>query len=72
MQSSTFGFASTAEMRRYLDGDTSLFLYTRYANPTVRELEDALAVLEDAEAALALSSGMAAMTTAVVSLVSAG
>ena len=44
-------------MRRYLEGDEELFLYTRYANPTVRELEEALAALEDAEAALALSSG---------------
>jgi len=59
-------------MRRYLDGDEELFLYTRYANPTVRELEEALAAVEGAESALALSSGMAAMTTAVTSLVRAG
>jgi cystathionine beta-lyase/cystathionine gamma-synthase len=71
-QTSTFAFASSAEMRRYLDGDPELYLYTRYANPTLRELEDALAALEGAEAALALSSGMAAMSTAVLSLVSAG
>ena len=67
VQTSTFAFASSAEMRRYLDGDDELFLYTRYANPTVRELEEAIAALEGAEAALALSSGMAAMTTAVLS-----
>ncbi len=71
-QTSTFAFGSAAEMRRYLDGDEELFLYTRYANPTVRELEEALAAVEGAEAALALSSGMAAMTTAVTSLVRAG
>jgi cystathionine beta-lyase/cystathionine gamma-synthase len=59
-------------MRRYLDGDPELFLYTRYANPTVRELEESLAVLEGAEAALCLSSGMAAMTTAVLSVARAG
>jgi cystathionine beta-lyase/cystathionine gamma-synthase len=72
VQTSTFAFASAAEMRRYLEGDEELFLYTRYANPTVRELEGALAALEGASAALALSSGMAAMTTAVVSLVRGG
>lgn len=72
VQSSTFAFASSAEMRRYLEGDDELFLYTRYANPTVRDLEEALAALEGAEAALALSSGMAAMTTAVTSLCGAG
>lgn len=72
LQTSTFAFESAAEMRRFLDGDEELFLYTRYANPTVRELERAIAALEGAEAALALSSGMAAMTTAVLSLVATG
>jgi len=72
VQASTFAFASAAEMRRYLEGDPELFLYTRYANPTVRDLEEALAALEGAEAALALSSGMAAMTTAVLSVARAG
>jgi methionine-gamma-lyase len=72
VQTATFAFASAAEMRRYLAGDEELFLYTRYANPTVRELEAAIAALEGAEAALALASGMAAMTTAVLSLVRAG
>ena len=69
VQTSTFAFASAAEMRRYVEGDDELFLYTRYANPTVRALEQSLAALEGAEAALALSSGMAAMTSAVLSLV---
>ncbi len=72
VQTSTFAFASAAEMRRYLEGDEELFLYTRYANPTVRELEEVLAALEGAGAALAVSSGMAAMTSAVMSLVRAG
>ena len=39
VQSSTFVFESSAEMRRYLDGDEQLYLYTRYANPTLHELE---------------------------------
>jgi cystathionine beta-lyase/cystathionine gamma-synthase len=72
VQTSTFAFSSAAEVRRHLEGDDELFLYTRYANPTVRALEEALAALEGAESALALSSGMAAMTTAVTSLVRAG
>jgi methionine-gamma-lyase len=72
VQTSTFAFASADELRRYLDGDEELFLYTRYANPTVRDLEQRLAALEQAEAALALGSGMAAMTSAVLSLVQTG
>jgi len=64
--------ASSAEMRRYLDGDPELYLYTRYANPTLGEVEETLAALEGAEAAVLLASGMAAMSTALVSLVSSG
>ncbi|HLA77576.1 MAG TPA: aminotransferase class I/II-fold pyridoxal phosphate-dependent enzyme [Vicinamibacteria bacterium] len=71
-QTSTFVFASSAEMRRYLEGGDDLYLYTRYANPTVRELEESLAALEEAEAALALASGMAAASTGLLSLVKAG
>ena len=72
VQSSTFGFASAAAMRQYLEGDDELYIYTRYANPTLRELEEALAALEEAESALVLSSGMAAMATALLSLVRSG
>jgi cystathionine beta-lyase/cystathionine gamma-synthase len=71
-QTSTFAFASAAEMRRYLEGDEELYLYTRYANPTLRDVESSLAALEGAEDALVLASGMAAMSTALVSLVSGG
>ena len=72
VQSSTFAFASAEEMRRYLAGDDELFLYTRYANPTLAALETALAGLEDAEAALVFASGMAAMTTGVLSMLGPG
>ncbi len=72
VQSATFAFASSEEMRRYLAGDESLCLYTRYENPTLRELEDAVAALEGAEAGLVFASGMAAITTALFSLVKAG
>lgn len=72
VQSSTFTFASAEEMRRYLDGDDELYLYTRYANPTLQDLEEALAALEGAESALVLSSGMAAMATALITFVASG
>jgi cystathionine beta-lyase/cystathionine gamma-synthase len=72
VQSATFAFDSSAEMRRYLEGDEDLYLYTRYANPTLRELEETLASLEGGEAALVLASGMAAMSTAILSMVQAG
>ncbi len=72
VQSSTFAFAGSGEMRRYLEGDERLYLYTRYENPTLRELEESLAALEGGEAGLVFASGMAAMTTALFSLVQAG
>lgn len=72
VQSATFVFGSAADMRRYLDGDEELYLYTRYANPTLRALEETLAALEGAEDALVLSSGMAAISTGLLSLVSGG
>ena len=72
VQSSTFVFASSAEMRRYLEGAEELCLYTRYENPTLRALEEALAALEGGEAGLVFASGMAASTTALLSMLKAG
>ena len=71
-QTSTFVFESSAEMRRYLEGDPNLYLYTRYENPTLRALQDALAALEGGEAGLVFASGMAASTTALLALVQPG
>src|SRR5262245_40539784 len=72
VQTSTFVFDSSAEMRRYLGGEGDLYLYTRYANPTLRELEARLASLEGGEDAAVFASGMAATTTALLSLLDPG
>lgn len=57
----TFKFKSTADLLDVVEGRKAGNLYTRYGlNPTIRALEDKLAALEGAEAALAFSSGMAA------------
>ena len=57
----TFRFRSTAELLAVVDGKRPGSLYTRYGlNPSIRSLEEKLAGLEGAEAALAFSSGMAA------------
>lgn len=59
----TFAFDSTAALLDVLEGRRSGGLYTRYGlNPTVLSLEDKLASLEEAEAALAFCSGMAAIS----------
>jgi cystathionine beta-lyase/cystathionine gamma-synthase len=72
VQSATFVFESSTQLRQYLDGEEELFLYTRYANPTLRALEEAVAALENAEAGLVLASGMAAATTGLLSFLEAG
>ena len=46
--------------------------YSRYANPTVRSFEDAMAELEGAEEALAFASGMGAIGSTVLALCSSG
>jgi O-succinylhomoserine sulfhydrylase len=48
------------------------FIYSRYANPTVKMFEDRLALLEGAEAARGTASGMAAVHLAMSGLVRAG
>ncbi len=57
----TFKFASTADLLDVVDGRKPGSLYTRYGlNPTIASIEQKLAALEDAEAAWAFCSGMAA------------
>ena len=71
--SSTFRFASFDEMRRYSRGELpDAFFYSRYANPTVMEVERTIAELEGAEACVVTSSGSAAVFCAVGALCEAG
>ncbi len=48
------------------------FVYTRWGNPTVRQLEDKLAALEGAEAAIGFASGMAAISALLTHVVRPG
>lgn len=52
--------------------ENSGFLYTRWSNPTIRQLEGKLCALEGAEACLCSGSGMAASSGLLLSLLSAG
>lgn len=59
----TFAFASTADLLDVVDGRKPGSLYTRYGlNPSIFALEETLAGLENAEMAWAFCSGMAAET----------
>lgn len=71
-RTSNFTFASTAEMKRWAKGKSKAFIYTRNGNPTLAVAEAKLAALENAEAAVVTASGMAAISSALLSLVKAG
>ncbi|MGB2698450.1 MAG: aminotransferase class I/II-fold pyridoxal phosphate-dependent enzyme [Candidatus Zixiibacteriota bacterium] len=71
-QTSTFVFKDSAEVKKYQEGKTDKYLYTRYGNPTLKMAEDKMAVLEGAEAGLVVSSGMAAVSTTILNVCKAG
>ena len=68
-QTSTFEVTDMQEQVRATHTDS---FYTRYGNPTHTVAENAIAGLEGTDAALLFSSGMAAITTSMLSLVKAG
>jgi cystathionine beta-lyase/cystathionine gamma-synthase len=61
----TFTYDSMAEVDQVFAGETQGYIYTRYGNPTVAALEEAVRVLEDGAAACAYSTGMAALHAAI-------
>jgi cystathionine beta-lyase/cystathionine gamma-synthase len=71
-ETSTFVFDSAEDVNRYQAGELPAYLYSRYENPTVVAVEQKLAVLDGAPAALAFGSGMAAIATALFGLLKAG
>jgi methionine-gamma-lyase len=71
-QSSTFAFENAEHGAAVFRGEDPSYVYTRLGNPTQTALETEMAYLEKGEAALALASGMAAATTAVLTCCQAG
>jgi methionine-gamma-lyase len=71
-RTSTFAFSSTAEMKRWAEGRSKAYIYTRYGNPTLTVAEQKIAALEGAEAAVVTASGMAAISSALLSVLRSG
>lgn len=76
---STFVFERAADGKHFFEGitgrrpgGTSGLIYSRFNNPNLQILEDRLALWEGAEAALAFSSGMTAITTLFLTFVRPG
>jgi cystathionine gamma-synthase/methionine-gamma-lyase len=63
--SATFTYDSMAEVDQVFSGEKQGYIYSRYGNPTVAALEEAVRVLEEGAAACAYSTGMAALHAAI-------
>ncbi len=72
VQSSSFAHRSAEELEDIFRGRQVGQVYTRIGNPTTESLEKRLALLEGGIAAIATASGMAAITTAVLTIVRSG
>lgn len=71
-RTANFTFADTEEMKRWAEGKSSAYIYTRYGNPTLAIAEKKIAALEGAEAAIVTASGMAAISSVLLSILKAG
>ncbi len=71
-RTSTFTFSSTEEMKRWAEGKSKAYIYTRYGNPTLSVVEEKIAALEGAEAAVVTASGMAAISSALLGVLKCG
>ncbi len=70
--SSAFAFGSADEAAAAFRGEADAYIYGRWGNPSVEDLEAKVAALEGAEAAVATASGMAAVTGALLSRLASG
>ena len=71
-ETTTFVFESADAVRRYNEGGSGQYLYSRYENPTVVAVEEKLAAIDGAEVSLAFSSGMAATSTLLLAVLRSG
>ena len=71
--SSTFTFLSSERMEEVFEHEIEgCFLYSRHWNPSNKFLAEAMARMEDGQAAQVMASGMAAISSTVLALCSAG
>lgn len=71
-QTTSYVFRDTEHAQNLFALQETGNIYTRIMNPTVDAFENRMALLEDGVAAVATSSGMAAITMAILNIASAG
>ncbi len=72
VMSSTFVLDEPVGFSAYDIPEEAPYIYSRWSNPTVRQLEDKLATLEQAQACRCFASGMAATAAVLFSLLKSG
>lgn len=71
-QTSTFAFRNAQQGADRFAGKEKGFIYSRIGNPTIGALEEKLAVLENGFGGIACSSGMGAVSTVYIAMLSGG
>src|SRR5271169_2095051 len=71
-RTANFTFSGTEEMKRWAEGKSPAYIYSRYGNPTLAIAEKKIAALEGAEAAVVTASGTAAISATLLALMRAG
>ncbi len=71
-QTSTFVFNDIDHVEKVMSFESSDYVYTRGNNPTLRLFENTMAILEEGAGAVAFSSGMAAISSVLFSLLKPG
>ncbi len=69
---SGFTYESSLSAQQRFEGNEEGHIYSRFSNPSVDMFQNRMALIEGAEAARATATGMAAVTTALMSQVKAG
>src|SRR5215204_7034199 len=64
--SATFTYDSMQEIDQIFGGEKQGFIYTRYGNPTIAALEEAVRDIEEGAFACAYATGMAAVHAALI------
>lgn len=69
---SSYVFDSAEQAAARFSGEEEGNVYSRYTNPTVRTFQDRIAALEGAESAVATASGMSAILSTFMAMLSSG
>src|SRR3954469_15901253 len=69
---SGFTFDNAEHMRAAFTDEVEANIYSRFSNPSVKEFEDKMALLEGTEAAYATATGMAAVFASFMAFLKAG